>query len=72
MNRKFAVGVAMIAASLAVVSGSANAQTKATGTPLTIGVVAPTQGSAAYPDAAYGAQAAQHYINNSLNGLLTM
>ncbi|NDH51846.1 MAG: hypothetical protein EBY24_07620 [Betaproteobacteria bacterium] len=69
MNSKFAAGVATIAASLTIAFGPANAQTKATGTPLTIGVVAPTQGSAAYPDAAYGAQAAQHYINNNLNGV---
>ena len=72
MDRRFIVSVAIIAASWAMASGTANSQTKATGKPLILGLVAPTQGSAAYPDAAFGAQAAQYYINNSLNGRHTL
>ena len=66
---KLAAASTMIALAMALTAGAATGQTKATGKPLILGVVAPTQGPAAYPDAAFGAQAAQYYVNNSLNGI---
>lgn len=40
-----------------------------TGEPIVLGVMAPTTGATAYPDTAYGAEGAAHYVNKVLGGV---
>lgn len=39
------------------------------GEPIALGAMAPTTGAGAYPDTAYGAQGAEHYVNKVLGGV---
>jgi branched-chain amino acid transport system substrate-binding protein len=48
---------------------SADATGGLTGEPVLIGVQAPMEGPAAYPQTGYGAQAAEKYINEELGGI---
>lgn len=73
---KRAIGAVALAAAVALVASACGGEGETgeasgglTGEPVLIGVQAPMEGPAAYPQTGYGAQAAEKYINEELGGI---
>jgi branched-chain amino acid transport system substrate-binding protein len=64
-----AAAVALTAAGCGSEPGSADSSGGLSGDPVLIGVQAPMDGAAAYPQSGYGAQAAEKYVNEKLGGI---